>query len=359
MGPRWNATILSAAASGTISDSLMRKLIFKISAGSLTLFLLILFAGWIAFVPGAKEPPYAFVAAWGNKGEGEGQFNDPTGIAISETQVFVSDARNGRIQVFDLKGKFLRSFATPGDKPGELGRPMNLTVRDGALYVAEYFNDRIQVFSLDGTPKRIIGKAGAGPGEFNAPGGVAVDGDGAIYVADFYNHRIQKLTSDGAFIRKWGAKLAETRVSISGSFSDSAADEAGDSFSYPTDVAIAADGKLYVADGYNDRVQVFNADGTFSHKWGGPFAANIYGPFNGWFATVTSVAIGPKGNVFVADFYNDRIQKFAPDGTFLTSFGQRGNGKGGLRHPIAVTLAPDGTVFIADYGNNRIQKWRQ
>ncbi len=327
----------------------MRKLIFRISAGSLALFLLILLAGWIAFVPGAKEPPYAFVAAWGSKGEGEGQFNDPTGIAVSETQVFVSDARNGRIQVFDLNGKFLRSFGNPGDKLGELNRPMNLSVRGDALYVAEYFNDRIQVFSLDGTPKRVIGKAGAGPGEFNAPGGVAVDRAGTIYVADFYNHRIQKLKADGKFVRQWGASAERKPLS----------DVDGVSFSYPTDAAIAADGKLYVADGYNDRVQVFNTDGTFSHKWGGPFAANIYGPFKGWFATVTSVAIGPKGNIFVADFYNDRIQKFAPDGTFLTSFGQRGNGKGELRYPIAVAVADDGSVFVADYGNNRIQKWRQ
>ena len=325
----------------------MRRLFIKIAAGTLAAILLILLAGWIAFVPSAQEPPYAFVAAWGGKGVGQGQFNDPTGIAIAGNEVFVSDARNGRIQVFGLKGRFLRSFGKPGDGPGELSRPMNLTVRGGALYVAEYFNDRIQVFSLDGTPVRIIGRAGSGPGEFNAPGGAGVDGAGAVYVADFYNHRIQKLTGEGTFIRQWGA--GAQRTPLPGS--------SGVSFSYPTDVALAADGRLYVADGYNDRVQVFNSDGTFSHKWGGPFAANISGPFNGWFATVTGIAIGPKGNIFVADFYNGRIQKFNPGGTFLTSFGRRGDGKGELRFPIAVSVAPDGAVFVADYGNNRITKW--
>ncbi len=325
----------------------MRKFIVRIAAGTLALLLLLLFVGWIAFVPSAKEPPYAFVAAWGSMGEGQGQFNDPTGIAISERQVFVSDARNGRIQVFDLDGKFQRSFGKPGEGPEDLGRPMNLTVRGDALYAAEYFNDRLQVFSLDGTSKRIIGKAGAGPGEFNAPGGAAVGSDGSLYVADFYNHRIQKLTQDGAFIRQWGASAERKPLS----------DANGVSFSYPTDVALAPDGKLYVADGYNDRVQVFNPDGTFFRKWGGPFAANISGPFNGWFATVTSIAIGPKGNIFVADFYNDRIQKFDPGGTFLTSFGRRGDGKGELRFPIAVAVAGDGSVFVADYGNNRITRW--
>ena len=106
-----------------------------------------------------------------------------------------------------------------------------------------------------------------------------------------------------------------------------------------------------------ERVQVFNPDGTFSHKWGGPFAANISGPFNGWFATVTSIAIGPDGNIFVADFYNDRIQKFAPSGKFLTSFGGHGDGVSALNHPIAVSVAGNGAVFVADYGNNRITKW--
>jgi DNA-binding beta-propeller fold protein YncE len=85
---------------------------------------------------------------------------------------------------------------------------------------------------------------------------------------------------------------------------------------------------------------------------------NIFGPFNGWFATVTSVAIGPKGNVFVADFYNDRVQKFSPDGTFLTAFGETGDGADQFRHAIAVDVAADGTVFVADFLNNRIQKWK-
>lgn len=325
----------------------MRKLIVTIFAGALTLFLLVLFAGWIAFVPLAREPPYVFVSAWGGKGDGEGQFNDPTGIAVAGGQVFVSDARNGRIQVFGLDGRFRHSFGKPGSGPGELGRPMNLTVRGGALYVAEYFNDRIQVFTLEGKHKRIIGKAGTGPGEFNAPGGVGVDSDGAIYVADFYNHRIQKLTPDGQFIRQWGA----------GTHPRARAGSAAVSFSYPTDVAIAAEGKIYVADGYNDRVQLFNRDGSFSRKWGGPFAANISGPFNGWFATLTSLAIGPQGNIFVADFYNHRVQKFTPGGRFLTSFGRRGKGRDALRYPIAVAVASDGVVFVADYGNNRITKW--
>ena len=80
--------------------------------------------------------------------------------------------------------------------------------------------------------------------------------------------------------------------------------------------------------------------------------------FRGWFATVTGVTIDGDGNVFAADFYNDRIQKFGADGTFLTTFGETGNGPGQFGKPIAVAVADDGAVFVADFANNRVQKWR-
>jgi DNA-binding beta-propeller fold protein YncE len=85
---------------------------------------------------------------------------------------------------------------------------------------------------------------------------------------------------------------------------------------------------------------------------------NIYGPFNGWFATLTRVTVDKSGNVFVADFYNHRIQKFTGDGEFLTSFGTKGQGSGQFNHAIGVAAADDGTVFATDFGNSRVQKWR-
>ena len=318
---------------------------FKIVLGIVILAVGLAGIGWLAFVPSARGPGYVFVKAWGGKGTGPGQFNDPTGIAVAGGEVFVADARNGRIQVFDLNGAFLRMFGRPGKDRGELGRPMNLTIAGDALYVPEYFNDRIQVFGLDGTPRRIIGTPGDGPGQFNAPGGVAVAANGDLFVADFYNHRVQRLTADGQFIRQWG---------ITGKIGIGAG-----SFNYPTDVALGADGTLYVADGYNDRIQAFAADGRFLRKWGGPFAMDIFGPFNGWFAVTTSVVTAPDGTVFVADFYNNRVQVFDATGRFLAAFGRAGSGPGQFRHAIAVAVADDGSVFVADLLDNRIEKWRR
>lgn len=156
---------------------------------------------------------------------------------------------------------------------------------------------------------------------------------------------MQQLKADGSFVRQWGST---GKIGV----------WAGE-FNYPTDVALDSNGVLYVADGYNDRIQVFGRDGKLLRKWGGPFAMNIFGPFDGWFATVTRVTVDNSDEVFVADFYNHRIQKFTADGEFLTSFGAKGTGPGQFNHAIAVAAAEDGTVFAVDFGNNRIQKWRR
>ena len=323
---------------------MMAKNLFRMLQGLAVLVITVIVVGWMVWVPSAKEPGYEYVGAWGSRGTGPGEFRDPTGIAVSGGEVFVSDARNGRIQVFDFDGRFKRQLGSKGDGPGQLGRPMNLTVSGDELFVADYFNDRVQVFELDGTPRFSVGTSGNGPGQFNAPGGVAVAANGDLIVADFYGQRVQRIRPDGTFVRQWGTT---DKVGIG----------AGQ-MNYPTDVALAGDGTLYIADGYNDRMQMFDPSGTFVRKWGGPFGLNIKGPFNGWFTTVTNITLDPPGNVFTADFYNNRVQKFTADGTFLTAFGEAGAGPGQFDRAIAVAVAQDGSVFVVDFGNNRVQRWR-
>lgn len=271
-----------------------------------------------------QEPPYELVQSWGEKGNAPGQFNDPTGIAVTEDEVFVADARNSRIQVFDKRGHFRRTFGA-----GALGRPMNLDIAGGRLYVPDYFKDVVHVFTLDGDHERTV----AAEDGLNSPGGVAVTPDGSLLVADTYGQRIVHLDPSGKVLKRWAS-----------------------AFSYPTDVALAVDGGFYVADGYNDRVQQFGPDGEFVRKWGGPFALNIFGPFKGWFATATSVAVGPDGDVFVADFYNDRLQKFTAEGEFLTTFGTPAEGPG--QSEIAVAVGSDGTVWATNFAGNRVEKWQ-
>lgn len=299
---------------------------------------------WLAFVPSGRSPRYAMVAAWGGAGTARGRFADPTGLAVRGDELFVSDSRNGRIQVFDLDGHYLRQFGKVGDATGELGRPMGLTIHGDEVFVPEYFNDRVQVFGVDGTPKRIIGSSGSGPGEFNSPGGVAVGGDGSLYVADFYNHRVQELTPGGTLVRQWGTTGRPGRGK--------------GEMRYPTGVALTPAGGLIVADAYNNRIQQFAPDGSFVRKWGGPLGVGIPGPFNGWFHEAIGVGALPDGRIAVADFFNNRVQIFSADGKFLTSFGERGSGRGQFHNPIAVAAGPDGSLFVADLHNQRIEKWR-
>ena len=76
--------------------------------GSYFLIILGIFAvfAYLTWFPSPLEPPYNLIKTWGEKGSANGQFNEPTGIVASEKYVFVSDARNSRIQVFDFDGHF-------------------------------------------------------------------------------------------------------------------------------------------------------------------------------------------------------------------------------------------------------------
>jgi len=297
-------------------------------------------ATYLFWTPTPQESNYQLVKTWGTKGRQTGQFNEPTGIAIYKNEIFVSDSRNSRIQVFDVDGNFKRLVDTEGK--GQLKRPMNLSTANNELYVADFFSDQIKIYDLNGKFKRAIGKSGSNEGEFSAPGGVTVNSAGELFVADFFNQRIQQLKADGEFIQQWGQ--TGTVGMLDGKLN------------YPTDVAINKENILYIADGYNDRILAYDQNGLLLYKWGGPFAMNIFGPFNGWFATVTGLAIGPKGNIFVADFYNDRVQKFTSDGDFLNAFGLKTTNA--THTAIAVAIANDGSVFVADYANHQIQKWQ-
>ena len=157
------------------------KALLKLAQWVTVMVLIIGGITYLVWVPSPQESAYTLAKTWGSKGDSAGQFNEPTGIAVKGNEVFVSDGRNHRIQVFDVNGNALRQFGAK-----ELERPMNMSIQNNELYVADYFADQIKVFSLQGEYRRSIGKPGKGPGEFTIPGGVAVSNNGDLYVAGFY-----------------------------------------------------------------------------------------------------------------------------------------------------------------------------
>jgi DNA-binding beta-propeller fold protein YncE len=298
---------------------------------SLVVLLLGLGAMGDAWPPPGSNHQTEQVSHWGELGSKPGQFNEPAGIAVNETEVFVADARNKRIQVFDLNGNALRAFGQT-----VLRRPMNLALHGDTVYVPDYLRDSIEVFDSSGPHLRSISPSDG----FNSPGGVDVFPDGSLLIADTYRHRVLHLSSDGDTIQQWGA-------------TDSKAWHHGQ-FNYPTDVQVLADGGFVVADGYNDRLQWFSAEGDFVRAVGGPFGLNISGGLPSWFRMVSAVTLGANGELYAVDFHNARIQSWADDGQFVAATKSLGS----VRSLFAVAVAADGRWYTTNMQRHRVDVWR-
>jgi C1A family cysteine protease/uncharacterized membrane protein len=127
-------------------------------------------------------------------------------------------------------------------------------------------------------------------------------------------------------------------------------------FKNPDGIDVDSSGNVFVADFYNDRIQKFNSSGTFLMKWGRS------GSGNGQFRYPSGVATDSSDNIYVSDgtyegAVNHRIQKFGPDGTFLLKWGSYGSGDGQFNSSTSVAVDTSDNIYIADRGNNRIQKF--
>jgi len=133
------------------------------------------------------------VGRFGQRGDGPGEFNYPTYIAVApDGSLWVTDSLNFRVEHFDPEGKFLSAFGSPGSGPGEFDKAKGIAVDEqGRVYVVEGLNDRVQVFDAEGRLLFVFGSTGAGSGEFFLPTAITLDSENRIYVADGYNHRVQ------------------------------------------------------------------------------------------------------------------------------------------------------------------------
>ena len=186
------------------------------------------------------------------------------------------------------------------------------------------------------------------------PFGVAVARDGTIYFADAgENNRIQRISPEGTLSTLAGAKEG---------FSDGVGTAA--SFNSPSSLAIDNDGKLFVADTGNNRIRkvtpeghvtTIAGDGTAGYKDGPAAQAQFNGPIG--------VAVDARGNVYVADSYNDRIRMIAVDGQVTTIAGKGSPGYADgdrasamFDTPCGIVVANDGSLIVADTGNDRLRK---
>ena len=157
-------------------------------------------------------PDGKYLAKWGSKGIGEGQFDKPHDVAVDgQGNIFVTDENNCRVQKFSGDGTFITSFGSKGTADGQFDSPGGISVdRQGFVYVTEFYRDRVQKFTRSGTFVTGWGTKGIKDGELLDPTDIAVDGNGDVYVAEFSSHRVQKFTANGSYLLKWVGSPAPT-----------------------------------------------------------------------------------------------------------------------------------------------------
>jgi DNA-binding beta-propeller fold protein YncE len=127
------------------------------------------------------------------KTQAKGNFAGPTNVAVDrQGNIYVSDTLNCRIQIFNPEGKFIRMFGTQGNRPGEFIRPKGIALdSEGHVYVADAEFNNFQVFSPEGQPLLAVGALGTEPGAFGLIAGLHIDSRDRIYTTEMYIGRIQ------------------------------------------------------------------------------------------------------------------------------------------------------------------------
>ncbi len=219
-----------------------------------------------------------------------------------------------------------------------LTRSYGITVYKGErVYVTDTFSSRIVIYKR--TTEQIdsfvyyksFGVEGSGDGELYEPYKLAINSEGKVYIADQKNSRIQVFDLEGNYLFKIGSDGSDDAEFIT-----------------PNDLCVDPNDNLFVADTSNNRIQKFDKDGNFLTKWG------VNGTGDGQFSNPRGICSDNSGDIFVSDTSNRRIQKFSNDGNFLTKWGTSGTGDGQFNLPNGLTF--DGTnIIVADQNNHRFQ----
>lgn len=305
--------------------------------------------------------------------------NRPFDVYGLGSRIYVSDGISQGIALFDGEAKEVRILGVAG--PGQLVKPMGLG-GDGAgrVFVADVTADRVVAFGPDGEYVAAYGGANI----LLNPVDVAVDGErDRIYVADSYLHQVVVFNSAGDVVGRLGldledlgekkARMEEYRqqrglveavagmdslLMHSGSSSmpepsDLTANrgEAPGEFKFPSHVAVAPDGTLYVTDALNFRIQAFDPEGNFVRAFG------VLGDIPGTFSRPKGVGVDAEGHVYVVDAAFNNLQIFDTEGRLLLAFGSMGRGDGQLWMPLGLHIDGD-WIYVADRYNDRVQIFR-
>ena len=333
-------------------------------------------AGVITTVAGA--------GAWRYGGDGgpatSAQLHSPEGMAVDAAgNLYIADVGNHRVRKIDSAG-VITTVAGTGERghggdgrlaaSAQLQSPRGVTVdAAGNLYIADSSNHRVRrvdpagvITTVAGTGERGHGGDGrpATSAQLSFPSDVAVDAAGNLYIADYSNHRVRRVDPAGVI------------STVAGTGERSHGGDGGPATSaqlyFPSGVAVDAAGNLYIADYLNDRVRRVNPAGVISTVAGsgerghggdgGPAtSAQLYFP--------SGVAVDAAGNLYIADYLNDRVRRVNPAGVISTVAGSGERGYGGdggpaasaqLYFPAGVAVDRAGNLYIADRLNHRVRR---
>jgi DNA-binding beta-propeller fold protein YncE len=217
---------------------------------------------------------------------GEGMFVRTHGVRVDRyDNIWAVDVDGHFVVKMNPQGRVVMVLGRKGqaaENPSSFNRPTDVAFdAQDNIYVADgYVNSRVVKFSKDGKHLQAWGKKGSGEGEFNLVHTVAVDARARVYVGDRENHRVQIFDGSGKFLAQWK--------------------QAGS----PWGLEITPDQRLYLADGYANRVLLMNLDGQILGSLGGP------GKLPGEFAFVHALAVSKGGDIYTAEILNWRAQKF-------------------------------------------------
>ncbi len=294
----------------------------------------------IVFSP-AYTLTYVATLGTGAAGSANGQFNQPSGVAVDNNYIYVADRNNHRVQVFNRSTRvFVTSFGSYGAANGQFNQPTDVAVdASGNLYVADFGNVRVQQFQpLSGSWSHVRNYGTTGVpyvtdgNHYNHPRGVAVGADGSIYIAEEAGRRLVKLSPDGALI--WATVTSNPGAQVHTPF---------------VDVAVGAD-RVYAATGWKNEVHIYDANGALKAAFGG-FGSGAY-----QFNDAAGIGVSPNGDVYVADCGNHRVQVYKPSFAHKATIGgSQGSGSNQFNCPQDVAIDATGLVYVADEGNHRVQ----
>jgi DNA-binding beta-propeller fold protein YncE len=282
--------------------------------------------------PSLGKPTYLFSIYGGGK---DGRLQKPLGVAVNADNVYVADSLNGRVAVFDLRGQPLFTFKKIKD--GTLKNPSYLAVnpKDNTLYVSDTGLGAIFIFDSQGKFLRQFLPNNNSKFPW-VPLGMTFDENGNLYVVDKGLNRVVKFNSKGKRLLSFGKSGLVKNTN-----------EKPGSMYFPNALAVDSAGDIYVSDGNNQRIQIFNKGGKFKK------IISVKGLPRG----IGVVESGASAGIYVVNVFDHQVQVFNRSGSALFTFGELGQGEGQFRYPNDLAISKN-RLFIADRENDRIQVWR-